>query len=60
VFRGFSPANNPDGGYSAYGGDAVGSNPQRYPSNNDNTFVDAGFNLTGCVRPAITLPRPSA
>ena len=59
-YWGFSPANNPDGGYSAYGVDAVGSNPQGYPSNNDNTFVDAGFDLAGCARPAQPAPPPSA
>ena len=59
-YWGFSPANNPDGGYSAYGVDAVGSNPQGYPSNNDNTLVDAGFDLAGCARPASPAPPPSA
>jgi Putative glucoamylase/Protein of unknown function (DUF3131) len=59
-YWGFSPSNNPDGGYSAYGVDAVGSNPDGYPSNNDNTLVDAGFNLPGCVRPAKPAPPPSA
>jgi hypothetical protein len=59
-YWGFSPANNPVGGYSAYGVDAVGSNPQGYPSNNDNTYVDAGFNLPGCVRAAQPAPPPSA
>ena len=59
-YWGFSPANNPDGGYSAYGVDAVGSNPDGYPSNNDNTLVDAGFNLPGCVRPPKAPPPPSA
>ena len=59
-YWGFSPANNPVGGYSAYGVDAVGSNPNGYPSNNDNTLVDAGFNLPGCVRPAQPAPPPSA
>ena len=59
-YWGFSPANNPDGGYSAYGVDAVGSNPDGYPSNNDNTLVDAGFNLPGCVRPPKQPPPPSA
>lgn len=59
-YWGFSPSNNPDGGYSAYGVDAVGSNPDGYPSNNDNTLVDAGFDLTGCARPAKPAPPPSA
>jgi hypothetical protein len=59
-YWGFSPANNPDGGYSAYGVDGVGSNPIGYPSNNDNTSVDAGFDLAGCSRPAQPAPPPSA
>ena len=48
-----------DGGYSVYGVDAVGSNPEGYPSNNDNTLVDAGF--PGCPdRPAKPAPPPAA
>ena len=45
-YWGFSPANIPEGGYTAYGVDAIGMNPDGYPSNNDNTFVDHGF--AGC------------
>ena len=41
-------------GYDAYGVDAIGMNPEGYPSNEDNTFVDPGF--AGCrdghARPA--------
>jgi hypothetical protein len=61
-YWGFSPSNNPNGGYSAYGVDAVGSNPDGYPSNNDNTLVDAGFDLPGCAgaRRAKPAPPPSA
>jgi hypothetical protein len=43
---GFSPANNPAGGYSAYGVDAIGMDPNGYPSNNDRTLVDHGY--AGC------------
>jgi len=58
-YWGFSPSNNPDGGYSTYGVDAVGSNSSGYPSNNDNTLVDNGF--AGCPdRPAQPAPPPSA
>jgi len=58
-YWGFSPSNNPDGGYSVYGVDAVGMNPTGYPSNNDNTLVDNGF--AGCPdRPAIPAPPTSA
>jgi hypothetical protein len=42
-YWGFSPATNPSGGYMAYGVDAIGMNPDGYPSNNDNTLVDYGF-----------------
>ena len=59
-YWGFSPSNNPNGGYSAYGVDAVGSNPDGYPSNNDNTLVDAGFDLPGCTRPPKPASPPSA
>jgi hypothetical protein len=45
-YWGFSPANVPEGGYSAYGVDAVGMNPDGYPSNEDGTLVNAGF--PGC------------
>jgi hypothetical protein len=45
-YWGFSPANIPEGGYAAYGVDAVGMDPNGNPSNNDSTLVDHGF--TGC------------
>jgi hypothetical protein len=45
-YWGFSPANVPEGGYEAYGVDAIGMNPTGYPSNEDATLVDAGF--PGC------------
>jgi hypothetical protein len=58
-YWGFSPSNNPAGGYAVYGVDAVGSDPTGYPSNNDATLVDAGF--PGCPdRPAQPAPPPSA
>ncbi|HST82368.1 MAG TPA: glucoamylase family protein [Kineosporiaceae bacterium] len=56
-YWGFSPSQNPDGGYSVYGVDAAGSNPDGYPSNNDNTLVDHGF--SGCPGRAGT-PDPPA
>ena len=43
---GFSPSNRPEGGYAAYGVDAIGMDPSGMPSNNDNTLVDRGF--AGC------------
>jgi len=42
-YWGFSPANVPEGGYTEYGVDAIGMNPEGYKSNNDNTLVDRGF-----------------
>jgi hypothetical protein len=46
-YWGFSPANNPSGGYGIYGVDAIGMDPNGYPSNNDATLVDSGFE--GCA-----------
>ena len=58
-YWGFSPANIPEGGYAAYGVDAIGMDPNGYPSNEDNTLVDHGF--PGCPdRPAQPDPPPSA
>ncbi len=45
-YWGFSPSNIPEGGYSGYGVDAVGMDPNGFASNNDRTLVDAGF--AGC------------
>jgi hypothetical protein len=42
-YWGFSPANDPDSGYSTYGVDAIGMDPGGYPSNDDKTLVDHGF-----------------
>lgn len=42
-YWGFSPANIPEGGYHEYGVDALGMNPEGYPSNEDYTYVDYGF-----------------
>jgi hypothetical protein len=59
-YWGFSPSNIPEGGYNAYGVDAIGMNPDGYPSNEDNTFVDHGF--AGCpgAHQAQPDPPPSA
>jgi hypothetical protein len=56
-YWGFSPSNTPEGGYNVYGVDALGMNPEGYPSNEDNTFVDPGF--AGC-RDGKPTPPPSA
>jgi hypothetical protein len=60
-YWGFSPSDFPttDGtvGYDVFGVDAIGLNPDGYPSNLDHTFVDHGF--AGC-RPGQPDPPPSA
>ena len=49
----------PEGGYTVYGVDAIGLDPNGNPSNNDKTLVDRGFE--GCPdRPAKPDPAPSA
>ena len=45
-YWGFSPSNKPEGGYWAYGVDAIGMDPNGNPSNNDHTFTDRGW--PGC------------
>jgi hypothetical protein len=45
-YWGFSPSNIPEGGYDAYGVDAIGMNPDGYWSNEGRTLVDNGF--AGC------------
>jgi Putative glucoamylase/RTX calcium-binding nonapeptide repeat (4 copies)/Protein of unknown function (DUF3131) len=58
-YWGFSPANIPEGGYRTYGVDGIGSDPGGYPSNNDETLIDHGWE--GCPnRPALPDPPPSA
>jgi hypothetical protein len=56
-YWGFSPSNVPEGGYAAYGVDGIGLNPDGYPSNEANTFIDRGFE--GC-REGRPDPPPSA
>ena len=56
-YWGFSPSNIPEGGYNAYGVDGIGMNPEGYPSNEADTFVDHGF--AGC-RDGKPDPTPSA
>src|SRR3954451_13297845 len=56
---GFSPSNTPEGGYAAYGVDAIGMDPNGNPSNEQGTLVDHGF--AGCPdRPAKPDPPASA
>jgi hypothetical protein len=59
-YWGFSPSNTPEGGYGAYGVDAIGMDPNGNPSNEDRTLVDHGF--PGCpgAHPPQPDPPPSA
>ena len=59
-YWGFSPANIPEGGYSVYGVDAIGSDSGGYPSNNDRTLVDRGWPDCPGGRPPQPDPPPSA
>ncbi|MGH3355047.1 MAG: glucoamylase family protein [Nocardioidaceae bacterium] len=56
-FWGFSPSDKPEGGYRAYGMPWLGMDPNGYPSNNDGTEGDVGFE--GCPdREPQPLPGP--
>jgi hypothetical protein len=58
-YWGFSPSNTPEGGYAAYGVDAIGMDPNGNPSNENGTLVDNGF--AGCPgRPPQPPPPPAA
>jgi hypothetical protein len=58
-YWGFSPSNTPEGGYSGYGVDGAGMDPNGMPSNEDGTLVDHGF--PGCPgRDPKPDPPPSA
>lgn len=48
-YWGFSPSNNPSGGYREYGVDQLGMNPDGYSSDQERTVVDEGFG--GCRDP---------
>ncbi len=48
-YWGFSPANNPDGGYREYGVDAIGMDSAGYTSDQERTTVDLGYE--GCREP---------
>jgi len=56
-YWGFSPANIPEGGYDAWGVDAIGMNPDGYASNEDHTYVDHGF--AGCPGAHEARPDPT-
>ena len=53
---GFSPSNTPEGGYNAYGVDAIGMDPNGNPSNEDHTLIDHGF--AGCPGRDPVIPDP--
>jgi hypothetical protein len=57
-YWGFSPSNNPEGGYREFGVDAIGMEPNGYTSDLERTLVDYGFfDPTGAVcRPPQPLP----
>jgi hypothetical protein len=59
-YWGFSPSNNPEGGYGIYGVDGIGSDPNGNPSNNDRTLIDHGWENCPDGRPALPDPPPSA
>lgn len=52
-YWGFSPSNNPAGGYREYGVDAIGMEPTGYTSDQERTTVDGGY---GDCRPATSEP----
>jgi hypothetical protein len=59
-YWGFSPSNDPAGGYREYGVDPIGLNPDGYTSDEERTTVDYGFaaDIAGDppCRPAQPLP----
>jgi hypothetical protein len=57
---GFSPSNTPEGGYNAYGVDAIGMDPNGNPSDEAHTLVDHGWDDPACPRAAQPDPPPSA
>jgi Putative glucoamylase/Protein of unknown function (DUF3131) len=59
-YWGFSPANVPEGGYRTYGVDGIGTDSGGYPSNNDGTLIDHGWEHCPGGRPALPDPPPSA
>ncbi|MBC6460141.1 glucoamylase family protein [Actinomadura sp. HBU206391] len=54
-YWGFSPSNDPYGGYRAYGVDAIGMQSDGYPSDEEGTLVDYGYE--GCREAA---PEPAS
>jgi Protein of unknown function (DUF3131)/Putative glucoamylase/RTX calcium-binding nonapeptide repeat (4 copies) len=58
---GFSPSADTLGGYGVFGVDAIGMDPNGYPSDlAPPTLVDRGFDHPDCPRPAVEDPPPEA
>jgi RTX calcium-binding nonapeptide repeat (4 copies)/Putative glucoamylase/Protein of unknown function (DUF3131) len=57
---GFSPSTDTVDGYRTFGVDAIGMDPNGYPSNLEATLVDRGFDHPDCARPATADPPPEA
>jgi hypothetical protein len=55
-YWGFSPSNNPDGGYREYGVDQLGLDEPGYTSDQQRTTVPQAYDLEGCARPAGEIP----
>ena len=56
-YWGFSPSNNPAGGYREYGVDPIGMEPNGYTSDQERTTVDYGYG--DCRRRRSPARRPS-
>ncbi|MGH8940909.1 MAG: glucoamylase family protein, partial [Actinomycetes bacterium] len=53
-YWGFSPSNNPAGGYREYGVDPIGMEPNGYASDQERTYVDYGYDACpGRTEPSI-------
>jgi len=50
-FWGFSPSNDPAGGYREYGVDPIGMNPDGYTSDEERTTTDYGFDACRPAQP---------
>ena len=53
-YWGFSPSNNPAGGYREYGVDAIGMEPNGYGSDQERTYVDYGYGDCRAAQPEPT------
>jgi hypothetical protein len=53
-YWGFSPSNNPAGGYREYGVDPIGMEPNGYASDQERTYVDYGYGECRAAQPEPT------